>query len=115
MSLVFCRGCGKEIHETASMCPNCGYEYLEIKKEKANNNWWLVGFSALFSLINFVSWFQMESWTREVKVGLMEFGVLSLVLSLTSLALRHRGKLLNIICIVISTITIVLLIVLFMK
>ena len=24
MGMVFCRGCGKEIHETAPTCPNCG-------------------------------------------------------------------------------------------
>ncbi len=24
MGMVFCRGCGKEIHETAPMCPHCG-------------------------------------------------------------------------------------------
>jgi hypothetical protein len=24
MSMVFCRGCGKEIHETAPVCPHCG-------------------------------------------------------------------------------------------
>ncbi|MCU6432491.1 NINE protein [Undibacterium sp. Jales W-56] len=24
MSMVFCRGCGKEIHETALSCPYCG-------------------------------------------------------------------------------------------
>lgn len=24
MSMVFCRGCGKEIHETAPTCPGCG-------------------------------------------------------------------------------------------
>lgn len=24
MTMVFCRGCGKEIHETANSCPNCG-------------------------------------------------------------------------------------------
>lgn len=23
-SMVFCRGCGKEIHETARACPSCG-------------------------------------------------------------------------------------------
>jgi TM2 domain-containing membrane protein YozV len=22
--MVFCRGCGKEIHESATACPNCG-------------------------------------------------------------------------------------------
>lgn len=24
-TMAFCRGCGKEIHETAVMCPHCGY------------------------------------------------------------------------------------------
>lgn len=24
MSMVFCRGCGKEIHQTALSCPHCG-------------------------------------------------------------------------------------------
>jgi uncharacterized Tic20 family protein len=24
MDMVFCRGCGKEIHSTANMCPHCG-------------------------------------------------------------------------------------------
>jgi hypothetical protein len=24
MSMVYCRGCGKEIHETAQTCPHCG-------------------------------------------------------------------------------------------
>jgi len=24
MSMVFCRGCGKEIHESARACPHCG-------------------------------------------------------------------------------------------
>lgn len=24
MGMVFCRGCGKEIHETAVSCPQCG-------------------------------------------------------------------------------------------
>ncbi len=28
MAMVFCRGCGKEIHETAPMCPHCGAPQL---------------------------------------------------------------------------------------
>lgn len=24
MGMVFCRGCGKEIHESAPLCPHCG-------------------------------------------------------------------------------------------
>jgi hypothetical protein len=27
--MVYCRGCGKEIHETAPMCPHCGFQQIE--------------------------------------------------------------------------------------
>lgn len=26
--MVFCRGCGKEMHETASSCPHCGAQQV---------------------------------------------------------------------------------------
>lgn len=33
MNMVFCRGCGKEIHEEAPMCPHCGApQHLVTKK-----------------------------------------------------------------------------------
>jgi hypothetical protein len=32
MSMVFCRGCGKEIHETATACPHCGALQNVVKK-----------------------------------------------------------------------------------
>jgi TM2 domain-containing membrane protein YozV len=28
MGMVFCRGCGKEIHDTALACPHCGAQQL---------------------------------------------------------------------------------------
>lgn len=34
MSMVFCRGCGKEIHETAETCPSCGAPQHIKKKNK---------------------------------------------------------------------------------
>lgn len=30
MAMVFCRGCGKEIHETAPMCPHCGAPQVAV-------------------------------------------------------------------------------------
>lgn len=43
--MVFCRGCGKEIHESANSCPHCG------ATQRVNNqgkNKILAGFLALF-------------------------------------------------------------------
>ncbi len=33
MSMVFCRGCGKEIHDSAPACPHCG------AGQKSENSW----------------------------------------------------------------------------
>ncbi|MEI8157795.1 MAG: TM2 domain-containing protein [Burkholderiales bacterium] len=38
MSMVFCRGCGKEIHETASACPHCGAQQ-NSKKDTSDKSW----------------------------------------------------------------------------
>ena len=36
MSMVFCRGCGKEIHETAPTCPHCGA--LQVNPSSQRNS-----------------------------------------------------------------------------
>jgi len=30
-TMVYCRGCGKEIHETAPTCPHCGAPQLNVR------------------------------------------------------------------------------------
>lgn len=36
MGMVFCRGCGKEIHESAQACPHCG----ALQQAKSVSNEW---------------------------------------------------------------------------
>lgn len=36
--MIFCRGCGKQIHETAQNCPQCG-KSQEIIANKAMHHW----------------------------------------------------------------------------
>ncbi|EAU0146538.1 NINE protein [Salmonella enterica] len=35
MSMVFCRGCGREIHESAKTCPQCGATQSVASGEKS--------------------------------------------------------------------------------
>lgn len=60
MSMMFCRGCGKEIHETAVACPHCGMNQKEIKSESIpytsysqvptnRKNWFIILFLLLFA------------------------------------------------------------------
>lgn len=37
MSMVFCRGCGKDIHSTAKSCPSCGAPQEDTKTKKAES------------------------------------------------------------------------------
>jgi len=36
--MVFCRGCGKEIHETAVSCPRCGAVQYDTAKSPQNQS-----------------------------------------------------------------------------
>lgn len=42
MGMVFCRGCGKEIHEEAPMCPHCGAPQT-IASQVSTGGLWLFG------------------------------------------------------------------------
>jgi uncharacterized membrane protein YhaH (DUF805 family) len=37
MAMVFCKGCGKEIHESAPTCPHCGAPQFSNSKNASNS------------------------------------------------------------------------------
>jgi Tfp pilus assembly protein PilE len=75
MAMIFCRGCGKEIHESAPTCPHCGAPQVVATPYDASNippgvagwswgafllNWiWAIGnrtWIGLLVLVPFVGW-----------------------------------------------------------
>ena len=60
MNFVFCRGCGKQIHETAMMCPQCGAPQLLPAQNTQNqaapkkSMGWLVVIALAVSLLSVV-------------------------------------------------------------
>lgn len=60
MSMIFCRGCGKEIHESAVSCPHCGAPQssasadLGKKNSKARKPMWVKILIVIFALLAFV-------------------------------------------------------------
>ena len=50
MSMVYCRGCGKEIHESATDCPFCGAKqgFSNRYSNKSEKNKIVAGLLALF-------------------------------------------------------------------
>lgn len=49
--MVFCRGCGKEIHETAQSCPNCGAPQYNVNNRTTGK---LIGFGIVWSIVIWV-------------------------------------------------------------
>ncbi len=109
MGMVFCRGCGKEIHETATMCPHCGYQYSDESVGGGKKNMWMAGVSFIVALLCFLNWFEIDTWTQDIKVGLWLFSIVSIVLSSISLSQKHRGKIFNFISIGVSVLTVLML------
>ncbi len=60
MSMIFCRGCGKELHESAVSCPHCGAPQssasadLGKKNSKARKPMWVKILIVIFALLAFV-------------------------------------------------------------
>jgi hypothetical protein len=110
MAMVFCRGCGKEIHETAILCPHCGCQYSDSGVILGGKNLWMAVTSAIIAFLSFLNWFEVAKWDSDLKVGIWTFSIISIVLSTVSLSQNHRGKVLNYVSIAVSVISICLLI-----
>lgn len=109
MRMVFCRGCGKEIHETAAMCPHCGYHYSSDIIVGGNKSIWMAIVSSVLALLVFLNWFDVDNWDKDIVVGAWLFVVVSITLSAISLSRNHGGRIFNYISLVVSGITILLL------
>ena len=110
MSMVFCRGCGKEIHETATMCPHCGYQHSESSFDSGKKNSWMAAVSSVLALLSFLNWFGINTWNHDTRTGLWMFSIVSIALSSISLSHKHKGKIFNYISIGVSVFTVLILI-----
>ena len=108
--MVFCRGCGKEIHETATMCPHCGYQNKEIASHNEGKSVWMAVVSSILALVLFLNWFSVDNWDHDTRVGAWFFSIVSISLSSISLSMKQRGKVFNYISIGVSSITMLILI-----
>jgi hypothetical protein len=56
MGMVFCRGCGKEIHETAPTCPHCGAQQNLPTTQNGKND-------VVFTSYSQVPWYRKNLFT----------------------------------------------------
>lgn len=82
--MVFCHGCGKQIHETAPSCPGCGA--IQSNAADRDKHHW----SSIVSLISGIIVFLLlltepdGNWDNETIVGVMIFGAIPISFGLYS-------------------------------
>lgn len=92
--MVFCRGCGREIHETAMSCPHCGAIQLAATKfpQSQFGTLWLPVPSLVLGIISFLAQLDESSWDKDTYVGIIAFIVTAIVLGGFGIATQARGR-----------------------
>lgn len=108
--MIFCTGCGKELHETAPMCPHCGKPQKVAAVAHSTNVDPNRGplWPAITSFVLGVVFMLAENWDSgtdsDTTAGYVLFLIVGLVLGIVSLNISKRGRGLAIAGIVMSAI-----------
>lgn len=106
MGMIFCRGCGKQIHETAPTCPHCGFtqQIASVQVQEApKTGIWMAITSLVIGIIVVLAlssvdvnelggrYFLTQS-DKEALLGISIVGGFGLGLGIRSLITRSAGK-----------------------
>ncbi|POD66416.1 MULTISPECIES: DUF4190 domain-containing protein [Pseudomonas syringae group] len=94
MAMVFCRGCAKEIHETALNCPQCGasqFPATPVKPLQENGSPWMAITSLVLGILCSLALFDDGEWDLETIVGLGMCSVAGLALGIVSINKKMPG------------------------
>ena len=112
--MIFCRCCGKEIHETASACPHCGgiqhSPAVAPHHQNPDGPLWVPITSLVLGIVCALSLFDDSQWDKDTILGVGSFSVASLVLGAISLNKQKTGKGMAITGVVLSSIALLALI-----
>lgn len=89
--MVFCRGCGKEIHESAPSCPSCG-AVQAIPANRKDGSLWMPITSMVLGIICALALFDDSALDNETILGLFMFAGASIGLGAYSISTQKAGK-----------------------
>jgi len=109
-NMVFCRGCGKEIHESAPACPHCGATQAGAASTAQGSKWMTITALVLgaMTFLASIGLLYEGNASAEGIVGVFTFAIPSIVLAAISLSQRRWGKSWAITAIVLSALGILL-------
>ncbi|MDF7826625.1 zinc ribbon domain-containing protein [Pontiellaceae bacterium B12227] len=104
--MVFCRCCGKEIHETALTCPHCGGSQNLSSQKVGDGVLWVPLTSLILSILCFSSLLTETEYEADVYLGGIAIALSSIVMGIISLKNQKREKAMAITAIVLSSIAV---------
>ena len=108
--MVFCRGCGKEIHQTAPTCPQCGCPQnasVAVASHHATGSLIAPIASLVLGIISVLALFDDSEWDKETILGLGLFSIVGFVLGAIGLGKGNAGKGMSVTGVVLSSIAFV--------
>lgn len=113
MAMVFCRGCGKEIHETAPTCPQCGASQHTTIQKISSGSPWMAIISLVLGIICALTIFDDSEWDNDTIVGLVMFSGIGLILGIIHIAQKRSGPNIAIAGVILSAISLLIFVSLF--
>lgn len=111
MSMVFCRGCGKEIHDTTPLCPQCGETQANTDvshSDREHPGWMAIVAIVVAAFALLASFGLADEATKEQILGTAIIAIGAIVLSIINLHQKRPGKSIAIISLVLGSIVLLI-------
>lgn len=100
MSMIFCRGCGKQIHESAPHCPHCGAP--QASSTGSSKISWMSIVAIILAGLGFLCSFDFNPRDKDQVTGIVFLTTLGMLLAGTALYQKKPGRTLSIIAVTLS-------------
>lgn len=111
--MVFCRCCGKQIHESAPACPQCGgLQNVEkpVATKRGEPGLWMPIVALICGIIVFLGLLDDKTPDRDTTIGIVMFSIVGIVFGSVSIGNQAAGKKMAIAAVVMSVIALLALI-----
>ncbi|MFK3771555.1 DUF4190 domain-containing protein [Pseudomonas sp. NPDC089406] len=93
MAMVYCRGCARQLHETAHTCPQCGAPQFATPATAAGaGSSWKAITSLILGILCVLTLFDDSEWDNDTLTGLGLFAGVALLLGILSIHQKNSGN-----------------------
>jgi hypothetical protein len=111
--MVFCRCCGKEIHESAPTCPHCGgiqHTQFSVVANAEDGPVWVAILALIAGILCILGLVDDGPMDKDTTIGLIMLAIIGVVFGSISIKNQVTGKKMAIAGVVLSTIALLALV-----